>query len=691
MTSGKVLLWSAVCAAFLTRLYFVVTTPVFDNDSMVVFILAKRFIETGVITPNLPLGTFLVGVGIKIFGEHILVGRLVQLAAAILTVFFTYKLGKKLFDRKTGALAAFLLAFIPLHIFYSTIANVYALLTFLFLMHVYFLLEGRRKQKAIYLVFGAACLFLAVLCKTLVMVAIVPTAALFFLEAQNRKKRSGPTAATAKMLAWPVLVFCILALFLVVWRIKIFGEGEISWRVLNDAPIDYVAEIIRLYVPRPWEGLMKYNSITPFVVWPLLYFFLANHRPRLGFESRFLWWIILSNIFVVVFNPMNHNTRGLLPSVPLLAILSASGLAGLLKDADKKPASLAKLGSLCLLALVNLFSVFGVSSEILPPAYWILNMDSLQNILLSVALMVVGFLAFSLVLEKGFALFAESGKARISAKVLIVPFLAAHVIFGVTLCRQAIRRHADNFFPLYAAVSFSGSDRVLGGEDLAKLISENSHARVSDLPREDVVEILRGGLNEVLRKHGLDTIIQPNLPDEREELTLRGIAEEENVAFTDLRSSLYGNARVNRVYDNGRAAVYRYLDSTDPADFDTERRLKRYRVPYPRTAGMSEVYFSSAVFAGRDEPEPGDMTLIIANKHDLPRQYAIRAIAASFLAEGYHEQPRAGRLLWEKTVMAAPQSPAEIDIKFPRAPKTRLFMRVEDLNDGETFFVYCQG
>jgi mannosyltransferase len=68
--------------------------------------------------------------------------RLPSALAGIASIALLYLLGKKLFDARTGFLAAALLAFSPLHLWYSQEARFYALLGLLSLGAVYFAVRG---------------------------------------------------------------------------------------------------------------------------------------------------------------------------------------------------------------------------------------------------------------------------------------------------------------------------------------------------------------------------------------------------------------------------------------------------------------------------------------------------------------------------------------------------------------------
>lgn len=81
-----------------------------------------------------PLYFYIIYFLFKFFGYTIFVARLFSAIIGILSVFGVYKLGKELIDKKTGFIAAFLLAINSFHLYYSQDARPYILL---FLLSIY--------------------------------------------------------------------------------------------------------------------------------------------------------------------------------------------------------------------------------------------------------------------------------------------------------------------------------------------------------------------------------------------------------------------------------------------------------------------------------------------------------------------------------------------------------------------------
>jgi len=88
-----------------------------------------------------PLHNLVLWPMIKLFGDSETVLRVPSAILGTLGVAMIYQLGADLWDRRTGLLAAFLLAVSPIHIWYSTEARMYALLSLCSIVFVWSLVR----------------------------------------------------------------------------------------------------------------------------------------------------------------------------------------------------------------------------------------------------------------------------------------------------------------------------------------------------------------------------------------------------------------------------------------------------------------------------------------------------------------------------------------------------------------------
>ncbi len=91
-----------------------------------------------------PFFYILLGYMFKIFGESPLTGNFLTLIFAFLTLYFTYLIGKTLFNRKTGVISSLLLLFYPSFFSYSAIVTLDLPMTAFALMAIYFSITKRK-------------------------------------------------------------------------------------------------------------------------------------------------------------------------------------------------------------------------------------------------------------------------------------------------------------------------------------------------------------------------------------------------------------------------------------------------------------------------------------------------------------------------------------------------------------------
>ena len=73
----------------------------------------------------------------------------------VLAVFVIYKIGQQMFDEKTGILASFLLAILPIHVYYSREVRFYSLATLFALLSLYFFIKAiERNTRRDWIIFG---------------------------------------------------------------------------------------------------------------------------------------------------------------------------------------------------------------------------------------------------------------------------------------------------------------------------------------------------------------------------------------------------------------------------------------------------------------------------------------------------------------------------------------------------------
>ena len=113
--------------------------------------------------PHPPLYFYIIHILFKIFGYTPIVARMFSVLIGVLTIFYTYKLGKQMMNKEVGLISALLLAINGYTIYYSQEARPYALLCLVTVLSFYYLLKyiklPTRKNAILYGVFGALMLY----------------------------------------------------------------------------------------------------------------------------------------------------------------------------------------------------------------------------------------------------------------------------------------------------------------------------------------------------------------------------------------------------------------------------------------------------------------------------------------------------------------------------------------------------
>lgn len=156
-------------------------------------LFSKYFYENGmdILKPNLDIlnyknvsefhsYTYLVAIGYKIFGYHVIIGRIISILFSIGTFFLFYKLLKDLFDEYTALIATYLLTILPLSIFYSRVFMLESMMLFLSVGMVYFSAKYITTNQNKYFLLGILFSSMTFLIKIPTLYMMLPIVYLFF-------------------------------------------------------------------------------------------------------------------------------------------------------------------------------------------------------------------------------------------------------------------------------------------------------------------------------------------------------------------------------------------------------------------------------------------------------------------------------------------------------------------------------
>lgn len=190
-------------------------------------------------------------------GRSAFILRYFSVVVGILTIPLIYVTGKRLNGRSVGLLAAFLLAIVPFHIWFSQEARMYSFLALNALAANYFLLRLlHRERRGDWAAYTLALTF-TLLTHFLGVLILIAHYAFFSLH-----YRQNPARFKRWFICGSIAAVLYLAWFLAIYLVSSFTEASISWI----APARWYEPILTLF------SFSIGPSIDPAAVWPYLAF-----------------------------------------------------------------------------------------------------------------------------------------------------------------------------------------------------------------------------------------------------------------------------------------------------------------------------------------------------------------------------------------------------------------------------------
>lgn len=142
-------------AGLALRIYTIGSESIWYDEAVSVAVAKLGFVEhlrwiTEVDDNNPPLYYTLLHLWVQVFGDSETSVRMPSAIFGSLSILVIYALGKLLFDKKTGLVAAAILAVSIFNIMFSQEARAYSLMAFLALLSFYFLLLTTMSEKRVY-------------------------------------------------------------------------------------------------------------------------------------------------------------------------------------------------------------------------------------------------------------------------------------------------------------------------------------------------------------------------------------------------------------------------------------------------------------------------------------------------------------------------------------------------------------
>ena len=241
-----------------------------------------------------PLFYLLLGFWLRL-GNSEFVLRLLPSIFGVLCIIAIYFVGKKLFDKKVGLIASFILAISPFHIYYSQELRTYTLVTFLALMMVYYVIRSLRENKIIYWAGFVIFATLIIYSHNIAIFLIFAVNLYFFLFYKRHK------VFLRRWLISQLFIF----LFYLPWIKIVFEQishvkasGCFQW-LPNDHLISFIQTFTIFNLGYNAKKNLLFPTILPFSILFLLAIWDERNKEKI---CLLLCWLFIPVILVMVFS-----------------------------------------------------------------------------------------------------------------------------------------------------------------------------------------------------------------------------------------------------------------------------------------------------------------------------------------------------------------------------------------------------
>lgn len=531
------------------RIVFPRLFSILDDDTLVLFMDAKRQIMTGVWSKVSTLQVALIRGLWWLLENKPYAARWASVLAGLGTMLLLVLAGWRDGDYRGGLLAAMFFGIVPLSVFYSTLALPYAMLTFLGVLGVFLLSLANTGRGAWLGILAGAAWGGAFLCKTFAAVLAVPAGLALFLALRPTRRRPGawlpPLAAIA---TWAIIVGTAMW-----WRGAEYG--------LNDYIVDWRFRLATPIWSSRWVGLVNLQALYVPVLAPGLVLALRRRQDvfgRLGYAT------ILAVLAVYLLNPVNHFPRVLLPLAPFLAYYAGRELS--------REMTILRHGTLLawvILALAPPLLLWLKPAWALDGRPWLPLAETALGLGLFFVLRamspsfsdewlerVTGLLVLACLLGGFAAGFQDLNRVELAYAARCEAVQATRVGSGIIGGGDIIHfiTDQDPKARLPEGVTFDAVCEAIGEqEELDVDVSGlNNFSRLTDLPKACLEKIPRLGLARIMQALQTPVAIE-DLADSEGTLAMLGLPDNPFRA-------LDRQPDASRVFDNGRFAAYR-LDS----------------------------------------------------------------------------------------------------------------------------------
>jgi len=288
-----------------------------------------------------PLGFYLNAFAFKVVGSSIPSATVLMTLFSIASTFLLYKLGKTLYSKSTGLVAAALFALTPWELSLSRTFLIDAQCLFFSLLSLYIGIHAIRRSSLVLSLLSGGFFACALLTKNFAVFILIPLALFYFLDRQKDKKKVLQLTAA----------FGFFALFLTfLWYQVILGRGLMQiFRNGDFHDVNYAGVIVTpTFLPRfLWDYGLGAFLVMAVVLSVLLPFGFKKHFGNLPqvdviFIATILPVLVIDLAMGVVFNlkvPYTSAVKYDYQALPFFCLIAASLVpkcASLLKSKTKE-------------------------------------------------------------------------------------------------------------------------------------------------------------------------------------------------------------------------------------------------------------------------------------------------------------------------------------------------------------------
>ena len=549
------------------RIFYALTTPLIETDGAVILLNARQFAYTGKISLDSTLAGIVLGFLYRITGEYLIVGKILELSVALLTIAITYIFCIRAYNLRTAFLSSLFLAFFPLHVIFSYLCKGYTFTSLLTISSALLLFLSIEKKKYSLAVFAGIASSLTFFFRTFSIICILGILCWLLADSVFKLKRKERIDSYGKsLLAFLISSAIFLAPFFA-FRIKRLGIF-----FFRDFGMPAWLQSMEFFYRDLWSNICDYYSVIFFIFLPAFIFFiyLSIKDEKNKIPNKLILAFTLSYIALVIINPGHHFPRILVPAIPFICIIIAAAIDSVSDNTSSFYSPLLILTSL-------LGSIFYLYFKFKGP--FNTPIENLNGILKMIFFVVLSFILMGLVslfiikILKPDSLFKSNLFPTISITILtlIIIFYSSRYTYLKTkdLCSWI-----NGYIQAIKFIPENTADTLLVYENapFANLMGHEAY-NFRDLELSDGISMIRGNVEEIAKKYFIRFFIVPsNETDDRIYYTYREISRRFTGKDPEFHSMLETSESINRIYDNGSIAVFYYpYNETSPSPL----RLKK--------------------------------------------------------------------------------------------------------------------